>query len=110
MERIQYWHGGDDDVMDLDIETLSRNRRFMCILTIGKLSQISFHLYNLWEWRDSNPKASLSYIDKSQKLTLIGKFFVKKPTSTVLIRSLICRDISSVTVSGIVFYVGFCSV
>ena len=95
--------------MDLDAETAARSQRSMCILAIEKLHGSLCLLSILWDGIIPNPRALLSYIDKSQRVTLTKNFFANKLAFTNHIRSLISGIKSSLTLSGIVFSVSICS-
>ena len=46
---------------------------------------ISSHLSIPREWKVSNPRTPISYIEKSQRVTLIGDLFAKKPHLLILL-------------------------
>lgn len=73
-----------------------------------KAPLISSYMSNICKWRESNPRARLSYMEKSQRITFTGDFFAKNPTSTNLFGSLICRDRSSLIINEIVLFTCLC--
>ena len=67
--------------MDLDAETPISGQRSMCVSVIGELRGSLYLLSLILDGIIPSPWALLSYIDKSQRITLSRDFFAKKLTS-----------------------------
>ena len=92
--------------MDSDVETLTSGWISMCVPVIEKLHGSLRLLSFVWDGIVHNPRALLSYIEKSKKVTLTRDFFAKKLTSSNPIWSLISGTRSSLILSGDYIFVG----
>ena len=80
------------------METLTHGRIAACVQAIGKLHESLRLLYFIWDGMNTNPRAPLSYIDKSQ-----NSLKTSSPRNNP-IGSFNSMTISSLILSGIVFF------